>query len=493
THTGLTNGTAYFYRACAVDTLGNMSSGTTASATPQAGAPTAGAVTPANTQFGSFVSSPFDLSTSFSSALTACEYTTDGATWVAATVSGSTCSKTGIPGSNGQSVTLNMRGASGGAWGTGTAVTRTVDTTAPTTTSNAPAAWVGTDQTVALAPGDGSGSGVASTQYCTDTTNTCAPGTSGTSVSVTCGSGSTCQTYVRYQSRDNLGNVELTKSALVRIDKATPTNGTLAATPGNAQVALSWSGTTDTGSGLNTAPYKLVYSTGSLPASCASGTTLLSASSNTSWTHTSLTNGVTYYYRLCASDGAGNMSSGATASAAPQGGQVSSVPELVGFIPAVASAMDVVVDGTAGRAYVASQEFGLSVVNVSNPLVPVAIGGANPSFYGGRLAVSGSLGVVGGRNNANLHVVDLSVPTTPITVGALPGSFTGAAVAGRYAYAMQLIPGNPARTDLLVLDLINPSAPTVAGSVTLAGGEDITLVGSYLYVAAGMAGLQVVN
>src|SRR5579862_2956514 len=68
---------------------------------------------------------------------------------------------------------------------------------------------------------------------------------------------------------------------------------------------------------------------------------------------------------------------------------------LDGFVPGVGTAGDVAVDGAANLAYVASAEFGLSVVDVSNPSQPAAIGGANPPFYGSRVAVSGSLAVVG--------------------------------------------------------------------------------------------------
>jgi hypothetical protein len=83
-------------------------------------------------------------------------------------------------------------------------------------------------------------------------------------------------------------------------------------------VSLSWSGFTDWGSGLaSTNRYKLVFSTGGTPAtSCTSGTQRLLGTA-TSYTHTGLINGTTYYYRVCASDAAGNMSTGATASARP--------------------------------------------------------------------------------------------------------------------------------------------------------------------------------
>jgi len=78
------------------------------------------------------------------------------------------------------------------------------------------------DQTVILSSSDGVGSGVASTVYCVDDVNACSPSTGGTSVDVNCGSGSFCQTYVRYRSTDNVGNVSSVKSVLVTVDKQAP-------------------------------------------------------------------------------------------------------------------------------------------------------------------------------------------------------------------------------------------------------------------------------
>jgi hypothetical protein len=121
--------------------------------------------------------------------------------------------------------------------------------------------------------------------------------------------------------KDAAGNVSLTASAAITLDQTAPSDGTLTATAGNAQVALTWAGFSDAGSGLaSPSPYKLVYSAGGPPAStCSSGTVLFTGSA-TSFTHTGLTNGTTYYYRVCASDAAGNISAGATATATPQTG-----------------------------------------------------------------------------------------------------------------------------------------------------------------------------
>ena len=312
------------------------------------------------------------------------------------------------------------------------------------------------------------------------------------SLGYTLGSGNGTKTLYAWY-KDAAGNVSTTASASILLDQTPPTNGTLTASPGNAQVTLNWSGFADSGSGLAaSAPYKLVFSASGSPFVSCTADAFAYSGSSTTFTHTGLMNGVTYYYRLCASDTAGNVSVGATASAMPQA-VVSAMPTLVGFVPAVANAKDVVVNSATGVAYVASAEFGLSVVNVTNPSQPVVIGAANPPFYGARVAVSGTLAAVGAGNNAGLHIVDLSVPTDPSTVGFISGSIQSVALAGRYAYALLLIPGNPAHTDLVVVDLIVPTSPATVGRVTLAGGLDVALVGSLAYVATGIAGLQIVD
>lgn len=104
-------------------------------------------------------------------------------------------------------------------------------------------------------------------------------------------------------------------SASIILDTTAPTNGRVTAAPGHSQVTLNWSGFSDAASGV--ASYKVVNGRSSTPYSCSYGTTIYTGS-NTSFIQTGLTNGITYYYRVCAIDNAGNISSGATASAKPQ-------------------------------------------------------------------------------------------------------------------------------------------------------------------------------
>jgi hypothetical protein len=291
--------------------------------------PTIGTITVSNYTYGNYVSSPFTLSatvTDNESTVTACEYTINGGTnWYSGTLSGSspnwTCTASGITASDGSNLTLNIRATSSGGTGTGTAITKTVDASNPTATDNWTDNWTATSPVTVTITSSDTGSGINTTKYCVDTANTCNPstGTTGTSVSVSCASGSTCTQYVRYATWDNVNNASAIYSKRVRQDLQAPTNGTLTATAGNQQVSLSWSGFSDSGSGLASSnTYKLVYQTGSLPRSCSVGTQIY-LGTGTSYTHTGLTNGTTYYYRACAYDAVNNVSTGATASAIPSG------------------------------------------------------------------------------------------------------------------------------------------------------------------------------
>src|SRR5262249_13417433 len=97
------------------------------------------------------------------------------------------------------------------------------------------------------------------------------------------------------------------------IDGTPPVNGTLTATPGLRQIALSWSGFTDALSGLAPADtYVLVFRTATAPAPrCTTGSRLY-VGNGQSFQHQGLTGAMTYYYRVCAVDRAGSVSTGAT-------------------------------------------------------------------------------------------------------------------------------------------------------------------------------------
>lgn len=118
---------------------------------------------------------------------------------------------------------------------------------------------------------------------------------------------------VRVWYRDNAGNVSAPLSTSINLDLDLPNAPAVVATPGAAQMRLTWSGGTDATSGIGW--YKVVFSTTAPPADrCTTGTQILYALT-ASMTHRSLVPGQTYYYRVCPIDRAGNIGAGAVTSA----------------------------------------------------------------------------------------------------------------------------------------------------------------------------------
>jgi subtilisin family serine protease len=115
--------------------------------------------------------------------------------------------------------------------------------------------------------------------------------------------------------RDAWGNASAAPATdTILLDATAPTSGAVSAAGGDGQVALSWSGFGDGHSGV--AGYRVAYQAGAAPATCAAGT-LAWQGLGGSFTVTGLSNGTTYGFRVCAVDGAGNVSTGGAATARP--------------------------------------------------------------------------------------------------------------------------------------------------------------------------------
>lgn len=118
---------------------------------------------------------------------------------------------------------------------------------------------------------------------------------------------------VRIALKDAAGNQAIVTDT-IRLDTTGPAGGTLKATAQNGAIALSWTAATDAGSGVS--GYRLVVAQGNTPANCSAGSLIYNGSAR-SFTHTGLTNGTLYGYRVCPADLAGNVGVGSTASARP--------------------------------------------------------------------------------------------------------------------------------------------------------------------------------
>jgi len=128
-------------------------------------------------------------------------------------------------------------------------------------------------------------------------------------------------------------------------------------------------------------------------------------------------------------------------------------------------------------AYVADREAGLQVIDVSNPTNCVHVGGCKTRRVTWRLtdvdfrgharavAVSGNYAYVASED-AGLQVIDVSNPTNCVRVGGYitRGWAVGVAVSGNYAYVADFDEG------LQVIDVRNPAkAVRVGGYVPLKG------------------------
>lgn len=140
-------------------------------------------------------------------------------------------------------------------------------------------------------------------------------------------------------------------------------------------------------------------------------------------------------------------------------------------------------------AYVRGQT-GLYIINVADPRNPSLEG----SLYlprgldrGGAVYVAGDYAYVTDRD---VKVVDVSNPTAPTVVGSYttPGVPLGVCISGNYAYVADEWFG------LQVIDIRDPSRPVFVDSVDTPGAaQDVFVSGDYAYVADWDCGLQIVD
>jgi hypothetical protein len=172
-------------------------------------------------------------------------------------------------------------------------------------------------------------------------------------------------------------------------------------------------------------------------------------------------------------------------------------PTLVGFVPGIGSAMDVAISGT--KAFVASDPFGFSVIDVSSPSMPTVLGAADQAFVGAHVAFGGTRAVVTGASNgyAHLWVLDVSAPATPSVVGELAttlpaAGFFDVAMNGTGTLAVTAMGG----AGIWAIDLTNPAAPVVRGTYDTPGiayAVALNSAGTLAYVADGSGGVRIVS
>lgn len=141
-------------------------------------------------------------------------------------------------------------------------------------------------------------------------------------------------------------------------------------------------------------------------------------------------------------------------------------------------------------AYVANDDGGLRIVDISVPPDPVEIGSLTGSMARGVAVADNHAYVADGFGS--LLVIDVSTPTAPayVTAWGIPGDTDAmdVAVAESYAYIAGWSSG------LLIVDVSTPGNPTLVGSCsTSAEATEVMVVGDYAYVGTSTAGLRIVD
>lgn len=153
-------------------------------------------------------------------------------------------------------------------------------------------------------------------------------------------------------------------------------------------------------------------------------------------------------------------------------------PDVLGSLDTPGLACDVALAGN--LAYVADESAGLQVVDVSDPAMPVRVGGAVLPAAAYALRVLPPFAYV--ATAAGLSVVDVTDPAGPFCAGsvAVPHGVSAIAVSGNYAY---LAGDNGTAGFLTMVDIRDPGAPTVVGSLDTSGfARGLAVSGDCAYV-----------
>ncbi len=139
-------------------------------------------------------------------------------------------------------------------------------------------------------------------------------------------------------------------------------------------------------------------------------------------------------------------------------------------------------------AYLAAQEDGLRVLDVSDPRIPLQIGALATQEFATGIDVEGEIAYVT-DNYGGLRIIDISEPTAPTEVGRVATSGRALAVVAveQIAYLVDDLFG------LRVLDVSTPAAPVQIGAFETFQPQNVTIVGSLAYLGLGFFGLNVLD
>jgi len=135
-------------------------------------------------------------------------------------------------------------------------------------------------------------------------------------------------------------------------------------------------------------------------------------------------------------------------------------------------------------AYLVSPYEGLLVVSTANPDNPALVGRCAVSEYAYDVAVAGNYAYV--ATTGGMTVVNISNPSSPsVTGGVSTLGNNGIGVSASFVYLANA-------NGLVIVDISNPSSPSLRGTYALSGARDVMVSGAFAYIATA-SGLTVVN
>ena len=164
-------------------------------------------------------------------------------------------------------------------------------------------------------------------------------------------------------------------------------------------------------------------------------------------------------------------------------------PVCVGQILVPSEVYDVCVENN--YAYLAADNAGLRIIDVSDPALPSEVGfyemGSFSSAKG--VFISGNYAYVAAFLGG-LRIIDISDPASPIEVGFYDTKnfAKGIYVVGNYAYVADNADG------LRIIDVSDPASPQEVGFYDTDGwAKDVFVLGDYAYVADNRNGLRIMD
>ena len=161
-------------------------------------------------------------------------------------------------------------------------------------------------------------------------------------------------------------------------------------------------------------------------------------------------------------------------------------PYLYGSYHMTGYAYSVAVAGD--RAFVANAEYGLQVIDITDPANPVLAGSYDTPSSAWGVAIAGNHAFLA-DDASGLQVIDISDPSSPVLAGSYDtGNAYGVAVAGDHAFVADWFGG------LAVIDISDPTSPVLAGDYDTPGfALDVAIAGDHAFVADYGSGLLVID